>query len=379
MPSVMDSPTTFVASDTTKDSLAALLYGQGSIAVCLERLGFAFSAASETIKTWGGAKNFDGSIQDDFHLHSTIFCHYSTSFLQASSHIKKAFDPISSLVEDEKHLNDLKELHRTATQNANLAKTKLSKKMTSKRKKNTQTEVQVWERAVQEVAQYKEKVMAEEAIVSVSKERKAKIWMDAILTGLNESSRKGLIISDGGKRISNLAPATKQDDSRSRNHPAISILAEIETRLRVPTPDISTSTIPTAVPLSSRPFLPGYGGLPIIQEVAASYSGLTTMRTTKYTHQPGLSSTQTILPLGQSEDDTMTIPSKSPSTSTNSSLSTFFTVSRPSTNATSSSRTPIPLLPQEKGTQLPTSHALKFSSIEEPLTDRFHAPPRLPL
>ncbi|KDQ53855.1 hypothetical protein JAAARDRAFT_80478, partial [Jaapia argillacea MUCL 33604] len=199
MPSVTDSPTTFAASDTTKDSAAALLYGQGSIAVCLERLSFAFSAASDLIKDRGGANDFDGGGQDDFHPYSTLLDHYSASFLLASSPIKKIADPISSISEDSKHLTDLKALHRSASQKADLAKHKLSKKQKSKKK--CRAEEGKVEKAVQEVVCLEEKARAEEAMVRAVRGRKMRVWMDAVFIGLGECARMGVIIGEGGKRI----------------------------------------------------------------------------------------------------------------------------------------------------------------------------------
>ncbi|KDQ53862.1 hypothetical protein JAAARDRAFT_209645 [Jaapia argillacea MUCL 33604] len=263
MPSPKDSPPT---TDTPKDTLAALLYGQGSIAICLERLSFAFSAASDLIKDWGGANDFDGSSQDDFHLYSTLLDHYSTSFLLASTPIKQIPDPISSLSEDSKHLTDLKSLHRSASQKADLAKHKLSKKRKKKQEEAA-------EKAIQEVVALEEKVRAEEAMLKAMRLRKMKVWMEAVFSGLRECARMGVIISEGGKRILDLGP----DDKPS----AISILTATQTRLQAsPTPSTQTSSTPS----SRRVFPPDYGGLPMIHESESLHSGGTTsLRTTKYT------------------------------------------------------------------------------------------------
>ncbi|KDQ53853.1 hypothetical protein JAAARDRAFT_414554 [Jaapia argillacea MUCL 33604] len=175
------------SSNTGGGPLRDLLQAMRSVMKSMSQLGGDIAVASNSTKKWAIGESQD--VEDTLSVSSILLNHYSSALIQFATHFDKVCRHLTDIASYEKALSDLKRSHLEATKKADSVQKKLQKMMSES--KDVQAETLAWNTATEKVSQLSYQIRVEEVNIVEFRRRSARIFMEVLLGGLSECSRKG--------------------------------------------------------------------------------------------------------------------------------------------------------------------------------------------
>ncbi|KAI0254499.1 hypothetical protein BJV78DRAFT_1184713 [Lactifluus subvellereus] len=177
--------------------LQDLITAEKAIVTSLARLSGDFIRASEALRNWGLGEGED--LSDTLGGSTKILLEFSSSLSQFAVQEQSIREHMKAIRTQEEKLDTIKHRRKNVASKADSAERKLNKMDSTH--KNTPVQSELLTRLRDEIRELDSEIMTEEAKLGDLKRTATKSWMTLKFGGLQEFSRKGLIIAEAGKLI----------------------------------------------------------------------------------------------------------------------------------------------------------------------------------
>ncbi|KDQ53863.1 hypothetical protein JAAARDRAFT_414854 [Jaapia argillacea MUCL 33604] len=180
-------------------SLRDLLQAMRTVTKSMSQLGGDISVASNSMKKWATGESTD--VEDTLSISSMFLNHYSSILIQFAIHFDRVCGHLTDIASYERAISDLKRNHFEAAKKSESIEKKLRRMLNERERKDVQAEELAWNTAKQRVSQLSDQIRAEEINIVEFRRRSARVFIEVILGGLSEFSRKGMVISTYGSCV----------------------------------------------------------------------------------------------------------------------------------------------------------------------------------